>query len=168
MSARTPRTVIDGLEFARTEQELRGQLPLAQMTRLQDGLYDAGGTVDFVLIGGCDHQKQRPILRLEIFGSLQLLCQRCLGRLDYPLQIVNSLWLLRQDEAAPKEADEPEALDCLVAQAAMDVATLIEDEILLSLPQSPRHPDGACSAMGGAAQSRVEASPFARLAALKK
>ena len=28
----------------------------------------------------------------------------------------------------------------------MDVRAMIEDEILLGLPLSPRHPDGACSA----------------------
>jgi uncharacterized protein len=48
------------------------------------------------------------------------------------------------------------------------VATLIEDELLLSLPLSPRHADGACSAAGGDVPLRSEVLPFAQLAALKK
>ena len=161
------RTVIDGLEFSRAEDELQGQLPLASLNRLQDCLFDAEGRVDFLLKGGRDNQR-RPMLCLEVHGVLHLQCQRCLQPLTYPLQIANRLLLVRPNEAFPAEADEPDAPDCIVAGAEMDVATLIEDEILLSLPLSPRHPDGACDGRAAALVTRRPPLPFEGLAALKK
>jgi uncharacterized protein len=35
-------------------------------------------------------------------------------------------------------------VDALIADTRFDVASLVEDEILLSLPVVPRHPDGEC------------------------
>jgi uncharacterized protein len=51
----------------------------------------------------------------------------------------------------------------------MDVLSLIEDEIILGLPVSPRHEQGECTP-GGREEGKTtrEASPFAALAALKK
>jgi uncharacterized protein len=161
------RTVIDGLEFSRTEDELKGHLPLADLNRLRDCLFDAVGGVDFLLKGDRDRQR-RFVLHLEVRGVLQLQCQRCLQALAYPLQITNTLLLVRPNEPFPVEADEPDAPDCIVAEADMDVATLIEDEILLSLPLSPRHPEGTCNRQTSAGSSGPAASPFASLASLRR
>jgi uncharacterized protein len=167
MSAPTERTIIDGLEFARAERELRGHLSTGDFARLQDCLHGDESSIDFLLKGGRDRQR-RLVLRVEICGLLELQCQRCLGRLDYPLQILNTLLLVRQNVALPTDADEPHAPDCLVTDAAIDVAALIEDEILLGLPLAPRHADGTCSSATGNAGRDSKVLPFARLAALKK
>ena len=161
------RTVIDGLEFARAEKELRGQLSPAEFVRLQDYQLGEGSRIDFLLEGGRDRRK-RLVLRVEICGLLRLQCQRCMERLDYPLQILNTLLLVGQNEALPADSDEPHAPDCLVADAEMDVAALIEDEIILGLPLSPRHPEGMCSASDSNVPLKGDILPFARLAALKK
>lgn len=39
-------------------------------------------------------------------------------------------------------------LDALVADPELDVLTLVEDEILLSLPVAPRHAEGGCVQAG--------------------
>lgn len=161
------RTVIDGLEFSRAEDELQGHLPLAGLRRLQDCLFDADGGIDFRLRGGRGRQG-RPVLRLEVTGLLNLQCQRCLESLAYPLRITSTLVLMRANETWPAEADEPDAEDCIAASGEMDVAALIEDEILLSLPLSPRHPNGECALRAGGPRIGGAASPFVRLAALKK
>ena len=159
--------MIDGLEFAGADKELRGSLAPFDLTRLQDCLFDAGSTIDYRLRGGRD-QQGRPALRLEITGLLHLQCQRCLGLLEYPLRMVNTLLLVRENEALPADADEPDAPDCIVAGTEMDVRAMIEDEILLGLPLSPRHPDGACSARSETARGGGAVSPLAALAVLKK
>ena len=161
------RTVIDGLEFSQAEDELQGHLPLAGFGRLQDCLFDADGGIDFLLKGGRDRQR-RPVLHLEVNGLLNLQCQRCLGALAYPLRIMNTLLLVSANETLPAEADEPDAPDCIITSVDMDVAALIEDEILLSLPLSSRHPDGACAARAGVPRIGNAASPFEGLAALRK
>lgn len=160
--------VIDSLEFTRAEHELRGSLPAASLARLGDCLLDAGGSVGFLVKGGRD-DRRRPILTVEITGLLHLQCQRCLGLLNYPLLLLNTLRLVRQGENLGAEADDPDAADCIEASPELDVAVLIEDEILLSLPFAPRHPEGACeSALGAGPRDSGEPSVFAKLAALKK
>lgn len=160
--------VIDSLEFARAEQELRGSLRAASLARLQNCLLDAGGRLAFLVKGGRDDQR-RPILTVEITGVLHLQCQRCLGLLDYPLLLLNTLRLVRRGENLDAEADDPDAADCIEASPELDVAVLIEDEILLTLPFAPRHPEGACeSALGTMPRDAAKPSAFAKLAALKK
>jgi uncharacterized protein len=160
------QAVIDSLEFARTEQTLHGNLPVPSLERLQDSLHDALGQVDVVVQGGRDAQR-RPILRLDITGALHLRCQRCLGQLDYSLRLSNSLLLVSQAEAESGELDDMEA-DWIVASSELDVAALIEDEIILSLPYAPRHAEGKCEYGGARDRDNGGALPFAKLAALKR
>lgn len=165
---KSAQAVIDSLAFARAEQELRGYLPVTSLARLQDCLYDADGGVEFVVKGGRDVE-QRPILALEISGRLRLQCQRCLGLLNYPLRLTNTLRLVGQGENLGADADDPNVADCIEASSELNVAALIEDEILLSLPFASRHADGACPSVLSAMQREtVEPSAFAKLAALKK
>ena len=162
------QTVIDSLEFARAEQELRGSLPVTSLARVHDGLFDAGGSIDFVIKGGQD-DKRRPILALEVSGLLHLQCQRCLGLLDYPLRLSNTLRLVRQGENVGAEADDPDAADCIEANSQLDVAVLIEDEILLSLPFAARHTEASCKiGLSNVQRETGRPSPFARLVDLKK
>jgi uncharacterized protein len=160
------QAVIDSLEFARTEQTLHGNLPVPGLLRLQDSLHDALGQVDVVVQGGKDGQR-RPTLRVDVTGALHLRCQRCLGQLDYPLRLSNTLLLVSQAEAESEELDEMEA-DWIVASSELDVAALIEDEIILSLPYAPRHAEGQCEQGGARNQDDGAALQFAKLAALKK
>ena len=160
------QTVIDSLEFARAGQALRGSLPLAGLTRLKDSLADAHGTVEFEVKGGHD-ARHRPILTVAIHGMLHLQCQRCLEVLDHPLQVLNTLLLVATGGAAAGELED-EDTEWIGASRELDVATLVEDEILLGLPYAPRHEEGACRPLGTAAAEGAAASAFARLAALKR
>jgi uncharacterized protein len=160
------QTVIDSLEFARTGQTLRGSLPLLGLTRLKDSLVDTLGAVEFEVKGGHD-ARRRPILKLAIHGVLRLQCQRCLGALEHPLQVLNTLLLVTAGESAAGDLDEEDA-EWIEASGNLDVATLVEDEIILSLPYAPRHEAGSCSQAGTAAADSAAASAFAKLAALKR
>src|SRR5689334_9636762 len=86
------QTVIDSLEFARTGQSLGGSLPISALTRLKDSLFDGLGEVRFEVKGAQD-ARRRPVLVLEVSGVLHLQCQRCLGLLDFPLRLSNTLLL---------------------------------------------------------------------------
>ncbi|MBI2509566.1 MAG: DUF177 domain-containing protein [Betaproteobacteria bacterium] len=160
------QAVIDSLEFARTGQTLRGNLPVSGLARLQDGLYDALGEVEFVVQGGTD-ARRRPVLMLDVRGVLHLRCQRCLGALDYPLRLANTLLLVSEAEAVSGAPDD-EDIEWLEASAELDVAGLVEDEVLLGLPYAPRHDEGGCARDAGMRQERSKPSPFAKLAALKR
>ena len=160
------QAVIDSLEFARTGQTLRGTLPITGLARLRDSLYDTLGLVDYVVRGGLD-ARHRPTLSLEVSGVLHLKCQRCLGNLEHPLQLGSMLLLANPAEASSGAFDE-EQCEWIEASAELDVASLVEDEILLSLPYAPRHADGGCRAGAGDPAMNERQTAFAKLAALKR
>lgn len=160
------QTVIDSLEFARTGQILGGSLPLAGLARLKDSLADALGAVDFEVRGGED-ARRRPVLMVTIHGTLRLQCQRCLEALDHPLQVLNTLVLVTGSVAVAGELDDEDG-EWIEASRELDLATLIEDEILLSLPYAPRHEEGTCRLLRTAATDSATVAAFAGLAALKR
>jgi uncharacterized protein len=166
MSEQAGQTVIDSLEFARTGQTLRGRLPIPALTRLQDSLYDSVGRIDFMVQGGHD-ARNRPTLNLEVRGVLHLTCQRCLGHLDYPLQLGNTLLLASPAKTASDGLEENEA-ESIEPSAELDVARLVEDEIILELPYSPRHAEGACRSSRDPSAREVKETAFAKLATLKQ
>jgi len=150
---------IDGLEFARHQSRLSGTRRAGRFVRLRELLRGDAGSVHYEL-QGLPEVQGRPALRLEISGSLPLLCQRCLGPLDHPLRAA-ALLLLYEDEAElaarPLEVDGPEAI---LAGREMSVLELVEDEMLLAVPQAPKHE--RCAPHSGAA-SPAQQRPFAGL-----
>lgn len=158
--------VIDSLEFARSGQTLRGGIAVANLGRMHEDLHDTAGRIDYTVAGGHD-ARGRPVLRLAVKGMLHLRCQRCLGQLDYPVDIANTL-LLDASGGSP-EQDDPDEPESIEPGSALDVASLVEDEVLLGLPFAPRHAEGACGGSDGdPAKDTGAASPFSALAALKE
>jgi uncharacterized protein len=158
------RTVIDSLDFASSGAQLSGDVQVVQLGRLTDSLHDSAGRLNFALAGEYD-SRQRPRLRLTVTGSINLRCQRCLGRLEYPVAIETSLLVLVG--VAGGESAEIEDLDGVPSNPHIDVWDLVEDEVLLAVPISPRHADGTCSAAVDSGRDRA-VSPFAALAKLKQ
>ena len=160
--------VIDALEFARAQQELRGSLPVASLKRLEDVLFDGEGTVEYLIRGSRD-DRNRPQLELEISGGLHLQCQRCLGLLEFRMAERNRLLVVQQGDDPEEDIDDPDAPDTLEATPELDVAGLIEEEVLLSLPLAPRHAEGTCqSRIGSRLEGAEPPKPFAELAALMR
>ena len=134
--------VINSLEFAREGRELAGELPLKALPRVVPGLLSSEGLLSYRLTGELGARGE-PLLRLELTGTVPVQCQRCLERLDSPLD-VDALYELRSDvEALTQDDLEDDSRDFLPLERAMDVLALIEDEVILALPVAPRH--GDCS-----------------------
>ncbi|MDH2917219.1 MAG: YceD family protein [Gallionella sp.] len=156
------RPLIDAMEFAGNGRELRGEVPVEALPRLGDMLVDSQGTVTYVVRGF--RTDDSNILEVSLSGVCHLRCQRCLGELEYQIKVTSRLKLASTEElAAVDEDDEDEYIE---AASQLDVIELVEDELLLSLPFAPKHPDGTCvSANEGLKQA---ANPFSVLAGLKK
>ena len=54
--------------------------------------------------------------------------------------------LLAKSEGEGDALDEDSDEEVLVAAAPLDPLTLVEDELLLSLPYAPTHAEGECAA----------------------
>ncbi len=151
--------VIDGLQFARNAGELRGELYQSQLPRLAE-LQCATEAVSFALSGAIDPEG-RPRLRISVRGGLRLVCQRCLGQVEFPLAIDSELFLCGNEREIAETDDD---LDRIIAGKAMEVSELVENEILLILPMVPRH---ECCEFPVAAETERRPSPFEVLGKLK-
>ena len=152
--------VIDGLQFARTEGVLEGSVDLSQLPRLAESNCATEG-LRFGLRGSMNAEG-RPQLGVTVRGNLRMVCQRCLGPMDFPVEI--NVDLVLSDSLAEIESVD-DGLVRVLAGKAMPVSELIEDEVLLVMPMVPRHDQ--CEGAGSNAAQR-ESSPFAVLARLKQ
>ena len=154
--------LIDGFQFARTGQELRGRCPVAMFGRLQDVLSSNAGELDYEVAGTKDDMG-RPGLGVRISGLLHLTCQRCLKSMPFPLAVDAMLVLANSEAEIESQPVEPEGPDRVLGGREMAVGALLEDEVLLAIPFAPRHEQ--CSA-AGAGKGETQASPFADLRGL--
>jgi uncharacterized protein len=159
--------VIDSFEFSRQRQQLSGQTATSDFLRLVPELADSDGMLHWSFTGG-QHGNGYAQLGMKVHGEVRVICQRCLKPLAVAVDSESSLVLARNDG----EADEIESrldddsVDVIVGSGAMDIMMLVEDEVLLALPLSPRHdicPDADKSVE---AESRTD-SPFSILKNLK-
>jgi len=134
--------MFDSLRFARDGEDQSGEARLSELDRLVDGLESDEGSVSYRIRGGTE--SGRPVLRLDIDTVLTLRCQSCLEPYRQPMRISRVFPVARNEaQLALWERDDP-LLEALVADPDLDVLTLVEDEILLSLPVVPRHAEGQC------------------------
>ncbi|MCU7904998.1 MAG: DUF177 domain-containing protein [Candidatus Thiodiazotropha sp. (ex Epidulcina cf. delphinae)] len=176
MSKRFPDR-LDPWRFADLGKEFGGALPLDAFPRLSACLLRPVGEVGFKLIFGHDRGRdgqRRAVLNGWVRADLSLQCQRCLEEVVYPVDAGLSVAFVR----GPEEAEQlPESLDpCPVEDDQVAFMDLIEDELLLALPQVAMHDSGVCSA--SLEVKRDEApiedseqerdNPFAVLAELKR
>ena len=136
--------VIDGLQFARAALERLGSVGMERLPRLAQLRCSTEG-LEYRLRGG-RAGNGKPCLRLSVAGSLEMLCQRCLNPIQVPIAIDAELQLA---ENAREISDADDEIDRVIASRHMDVAWLVEDEVILALPMAPRHeecvPSGSIS-----------------------
>ena len=137
---RLPKS-IDARRSAEQGLQLTGIMPLNEMSRLVTLLAAVKDKAKVTINCGIDSEGW-PYLKGKINVGVQLQCQRCLQPYDEQINTEFSLVpIANQDEAQllPKHYEE-----LLVANQSVDLATLIEDELLLSLPIVPRHRNNEC------------------------
>lgn len=149
---------------------LSGSLPLARLSRLAGLLSDREGRVEVELSFARD-SKGRATLRGRVSGDLHLICQRCLGTLVLPVEGVPALVLVARLGEAEGLENSVEPL--VVGEGPLVVADVVEDELILAIPQVPMHPIGSCQAgvapipAAGDGGAGPRASPFAVLEGLR-
>ncbi|MBP5789793.1 MAG: DUF177 domain-containing protein, partial [Neisseriaceae bacterium] len=76
---------------------------------------------------------------VHLSAVLQMICQRCLKTMDFPLN--NTLrTLIFADENAANRADELyDDVDVLVVGDTINVQEWVEDQLLTALPYAPMH-----------------------------
>jgi uncharacterized protein len=134
--------VIDSLAFALEGKSIDGAVDVSTMPRLKDALRDDSGTIHYSLRGSTDDEG-KPVIELDLSGSLMLECQRCLNALDFSLRMHERLIVARSEPEMARILSENDDRECILANPRLSVSDLVEDEILLGLPISARHSDCA-------------------------
>ena len=134
-----PDRPLDALGLARSAAQVEREFEVAGFARLRDRLAEPTGTAmaraEFGLQG------RWPAVRLRVTADVVQSCQRCLGRVRRTL--ASESQLVFADEGAPELPDGFEAVGG--DPRKIDLAALVEDELLLELPIIPQHEAGeAC------------------------
>ena len=110
---------------------------------------DAGGGPKIIDVNADFDQGPEgyPRMRLAIKGTLHLRCQRCLHAVTFGIDLTTRLTVVGEDEQAELLA---KPFDSVVMEAgALNLATVVEDEILAALPMAPVHEgEEACTETG--------------------
>ncbi|WP_292934001.1 YceD family protein [Noviherbaspirillum sp.] len=161
--------VIDAFEFCRLKERREGEVAVADLPRLVEESADRSGTVRWSLQGG-SNQHGHPQLALSVTGTVSLMCQRCLKPFAFEIAS-ESVLVLAPDEESADEIDAmlgDESVEVIVGSRNFDIAQLIEDDALLTIPLSPKHAACPDQLMPEMEKEAEKESPFAVLKSLKK
>lgn len=156
----------DAFEVSAAGADLGGEIDARSLPRAAELLAAGAEAVPLAwrITGGRD-ALGRPLLSVRLDGAVPLVCQRCLQKFVATLAQQTGLLLARDEaELARLDAEETEVV---LANTTLDPRNLVEDELLLSLPLSPRHGEEECAAALRPGTDDGRRSPFAGLAALK-
>ena len=135
------------LRLARHGESLAASVGTEQMPRLAEMLFEGAGRADFELRFGHDDGGQACVLG-RIDAKLTVLCQRCLELMDIAVEREVRLALVRDDAEAARVDAGYDPL--LVADRPISLSGLVEDELILAMPNFSRHPRGQCQMPQGA------------------
>ena len=161
---------IDPFRLCEARASLSGSIPLKQMQRLQPLLASDSGEIEVVLNFDID-ELGVPFLQGELKAELPLICQRCLEPFPFVVDQQSTLAWVRSDQEAERLPLRFEPY--LVETSPLILNDVIEDELLLALPQIPMHAEAECPAskwlqqQHAAVTDEKEDNPFSVLANLK-
>jgi uncharacterized protein len=134
---------LDVQRFAEEQGELDATAGLRSFTRL---VAEVAGD-DFArpvhwhargeLLNPSHHQPQVWV-HLEADATMPLVCQRCLNPVDVPVSVNRSFRFVADETTAAAEDDFAEE-DLLALSRSFDLLELVEDELLMEMPVTPRH-----------------------------
>jgi len=163
---------IDPLNLADRGSMLKGALSLRDFGRISEMLFDTEGAVLVDLYFSREGRLAK--IEGEIVARLQLVCQNCLKALDWPVETAVHLGVVDSLEQVDRLPPNFEPL--FVEEEKIPLKDIIEDELLLILPQYPKHPHScpdqdtgslAASHFSTERQQKRQDNPFSILTNLK-
>lgn len=122
--------------LAEREATLSGEIELRKLTRLREFLHSDSGNVRARL----KFSRQSSVVvtaELKFDAAVELICQRCLEPMQHRVLENVSLALLGKDSMLGDQDNAREAV--VLEDGKLKPASLIEDELIVSLPIVPRH-----------------------------
>ncbi len=143
MSGPGPDTRFDAFKLAARASSVSGTLDARRLPNVADSLAPGDDPVPIAwTVEGRRSAEGRPAISIDVEGGVPLVCQRCLARMEWPVSQGTEV-LLAHDEDELATLDAETEGEVILADRPIDAATLVEDELVLTLPFAPRH-EGEC------------------------
>ena len=146
-----------------------GEISLAELDRVGELLHPGKTDLESRKIAlkfeFVSNEYDVPMLVGRLATSLELECQRCLNELEWPMTLDFSLMIDASDELVSASS-----VDTLYSEDGfIDIAEVVEDELLLAIPLVAMHDDPTCNENWQVSESEiaVKDNPFAVLQQLK-
>lgn len=167
---------IDPWKAAEGQRMFHGTMPLRRMRRLTPLLATAEGDASFEICFYFDRQRN-AVIAVTVQADLILLCQRSLAPYSEKVQRTSVLAIIRD---IAEQNMMPANYELIVEETGVHetgklvLLELVEDELLLALPQIPKNPavdeielstDGEVRPLSVGKQERLQ-RPFAGLAGM--
>jgi len=122
-----------------TEAAVDFTIPLAELPRVSHELSeadgDASGKVRFSRAQG------QAVADLDVSAAPEVVCQRCMQPMRWPIKVKTRIALVSDYDAADRV---PEGLEVFLVEVdSVSVRDLVDEEILLALPNVARHAEGS-------------------------
>ena len=125
-----------------TEAAVDFSIPLAELPRVSHELSAADGEA----IGKVRFSRQlgQAVADLEVSTQPEVVCQRCMQPMRWPVNVNSRIALVSDYDAANRV---PEGLEVFLVEAdSVSVRDLVDEEVLLALPHVARHDeDSECA-----------------------
>ena len=134
------RAPVDTLVGTETTQDFT--IPLAELPRVSHELTskdgEAKGHVRF------SRQQGQAVADLEVSAQPEVVCQRCMQPMRWPVTVKSRVALVSDYDSADRVPREMEVF--LVEADSVSVRDLVDEEVMLALPNVPRHAeDSECA-----------------------
>lgn len=134
---------IDPIQLADNQKTLKGELQLVDMARLMELVCDKHSGVAKIEFNFGRDQVGYAFMHGSIKTGFKVICQRCNKPMSLDLNIGIELSPVRTDQEAeqlPKNYDP-----LLITGDTISLLTMVEEEILLSIPIVPKHSIKECN-----------------------
>ncbi|MGE5339624.1 MAG: YceD family protein [Gemmatimonadota bacterium] len=155
---------IDVFALAKAGGRIRGCIANARFARLAPLLASTDGEMAWEMRGEID-QRGRPAASLALRGAVIVRCDRCGRNFDHPIQSESHYWFVETEEALNALPIDVSETEPLLGSREFSVTQLVEDELILAIPISPRH--AHCAIAEKPADESDRNRPLAALATLR-
>lgn len=126
--------IVDPEKLAQNGADFKGRYEQKAMPRLRDIVEDDAGICEVDL--ALDYSKGARLKLIgQVSAELSLLCQRCLESFKHKITSTVDIELVREEGQEHRDYD----VFVLDSEGVLPLLELVEDEILLQIPNMPKH-----------------------------
>jgi uncharacterized protein len=130
----------DVLALAEQAVQVKVAVPVAGLERLAKLLAETTGIAEGEI--AFSREQGQAIAHVKLHAELSVVCQRCMVRMQLPVDCDSRVALVESEEAA--QAVPAEFETALAPGGRLRLRELVEEELLLALPAAPRHTEDEC------------------------